>query len=51
MVEALRGHVTDHRRFLIRLHLGQIDALERRSPIWKHAWTKYWGPFVGPPGW
>jgi transposase len=25
--EALRGRVTDHHRFLLRLHLGQIDAL------------------------
>ena len=26
--QALRGRVTDHHRFLLRLHLGQIDALE-----------------------
>ncbi len=26
--EALRGKVTDHHRFLLKLHLGQIDALE-----------------------
>lgn len=26
---ALQGHVTEHHRFLIQLHLGQIDALER----------------------
>jgi transposase len=25
--EALRGRVTDHHRFLLRLHLGQIDSL------------------------
>src|SRR5688572_28176631 len=25
--EALRGRVTDHHRFLLQLHLGQIDAL------------------------
>src|SRR6185503_2083330 len=29
LVEALRGHVAEHHRFLIRLHLGQIDALQR----------------------
>ena len=29
LVEALRGHVTEHHRFLIGLHLGQIDALQR----------------------
>jgi transposase len=27
-VEALRGRVTPHHRFLLKLHLGQIDALE-----------------------
>ena len=26
--EALRGRVSDHHRFLLRLHLGQIDALD-----------------------
>jgi transposase len=29
LAQALHGHVTEHHRFLIRLHLGQIDALER----------------------
>ena len=29
LVQALCGHVTEHHRFLIRLHLGQIDALQR----------------------
>jgi transposase len=27
LCEALRGHVTDHHRFLLRLHLKQIDTL------------------------
>ncbi len=27
LLEALRGRVTDHHRFLLRLHLAQIDAL------------------------
>ena len=27
LVEALRGRVRDHHRFLLKLHLGQIDAL------------------------
>ena len=27
--EALRGRVTRHHRFLLRLHLQQIDALDR----------------------
>jgi transposase len=29
LVEALRGVITDHHRFLIRLHLQQIDALQQ----------------------
>jgi len=28
LAEALRGRVTDHHRFLLRLHLGQLDALQ-----------------------
>jgi transposase len=27
LVEALRGHVTPHHRFLLKLHLDQVDAL------------------------
>jgi transposase len=29
LVEALRGRVTPHHRFLLRLHLDQVDALQR----------------------
>jgi transposase len=29
LVEALRGHVRDHHRFVIKLHLDQIDALHQ----------------------
>ena len=29
LIEGLRGAVTDHHRFLLRLHLSQIDSLER----------------------
>ena len=28
LVEALRGRVTDHHRFLLKLHLGQVDLLQ-----------------------
>lgn len=28
IAEALRGRVTEHHRFLLKLHLGQIDALQ-----------------------
>jgi transposase len=30
--EALRGRVNDHHRFLFKLHLGQIEALEQAKP-------------------
>lgn len=29
LVESLRGRVTDHHRFLLRLHLGQVDQLQQ----------------------
>ena len=31
MLQALQGHVTEHHRFLIRLHLGQFNALQRAA--------------------
>jgi transposase len=29
LTEALRGRVTDHHRFLLKLHLGQVDLLQQ----------------------
>ena len=29
VLEALRGHISSHHRFMLKLHLGQIDALDR----------------------
>jgi len=29
LMEALRGRITNHHRFMLHLHLGQIDALDR----------------------
>jgi transposase len=29
LVDALHGRITDHHRFMIQMHLGQIDGLER----------------------
>ena len=29
LLEALRGHITDHHRFMLKLHLTHIEALER----------------------
>jgi transposase len=28
LIEALRGHLSDHQRLLLRIHLGQIDAID-----------------------
>ena len=33
LAEALRGRVTKHHRFLLRLHLDQIDALDRTIAV------------------
>lgn len=33
LAEALRGRVTKHHRFLLRLHLDQIDALDRAIAV------------------
>jgi transposase len=29
LVEVLRGNVTEHHRFMLRLHIGQVDALRK----------------------
>jgi hypothetical protein len=46
LAEALRGRVTSHHRFLLRLHLRQIDALERRSPRSTERWRRTSSPFA-----
>ncbi len=28
LIEALRGHLSDHQRLLLRIHLGQVDAID-----------------------
>jgi transposase len=33
LLESLRGHITQHHRFLLRLHLQQVDALDRAIAI------------------
>ncbi len=33
VAEALQGRVREHHRFLLRLHLGQIDALDRSTEL------------------
>ena len=44
--EALRGRVTEHHRFLLALHLKQIDALERPSPASIRRSTRVSSPFA-----
>ena len=60
LVEALRGHVRDHHRFVIKLHLAQVDALRQAmrdlearvekhlDPFWQErrpaANTRTWAP-------
>jgi len=37
LIEALRGRVNEHHRFLLKLHLGQIEALEKaREELEQH---------------
>lgn len=45
LIEALRGRVTRHHRFLLRLHLGQIDALRRAIAEIDAEVEKALGPF------
>lgn len=45
LIEALRGHVAEHHRFLIRLHLRQIDALERAVGDLEARLGEVLGPF------
>lgn len=44
LTEALRGRVTEHHRFLLKLHLGQVDALEAAV----HAVEARLGEALGP---
>ncbi len=44
--EALRGRVTKHHRFLLRLHLNQIDALDAAMPRSTRKWRRTLGPFA-----
>ena len=39
LIEALRGRVTDHHRFLLKLHLTQVDLLQQGCAIWRRAWA------------
>jgi transposase len=45
LVEALRGNVRDHHRFLIQLHLDQIDALNKAVRELEARVEEHLGPF------
>jgi transposase len=45
LVEALRGSVREHHRFLIKLHLGQIDALNNAVRELEARVGEHLGPF------
>ena len=44
--EALRGRVTLHHRFLLRLHLQQIDMFDAAIAEIERRWTPMSCPFV-----
>jgi transposase len=46
IVEALRGFVTSHHRFMIRLHLGLIAGLDAAWPMSSERWPRCWSPFA-----
>jgi transposase len=45
LVEALRGNVRDHHRFLIKLHLDQVDALNKAVRELEARVEEHLGPF------
>jgi len=45
LVEALRGHVRDHHRFVIKLHLAQVDALNQAVRDLEARVEKHLDPF------
>jgi transposase len=46
LVEALHGRVTDHHRFLLKLHLEQIDALTKAIDSLEERMTEVLAPMV-----
>ena len=49
LLEALRGRVSAHHRFMLKLHLGHIDALDQPSPTSRRRWASGSSPFDKPP--
>jgi transposase len=45
LIEGLRGAVTDHHRFLLRLHLSQIESVERLLADLDEEITRHLEPF------
>ena len=48
LLDALHGRVTDHHRFMIQLHLTQIDALETAVATIEGALETRSAPFAPP---
>ena len=48
LVDARHGRVTDHHRFMIKLHLTQIDALETAVTTIERTLETRSAPFVPP---
>jgi hypothetical protein len=49
LVEALRGNLRDHHRFLIKLHLDQVDALNKAVGELEARVQEHLGPFARTP--
>jgi transposase len=48
LVDVLHGRVTAHHRFMLKLHLDQIEALEKSSRPWRRGSTKPSSPIEPP---
>jgi hypothetical protein len=49
LTEALRGHVTEHHRFMLKLYLEQFDALDEAIAASKGMRRQRCAPFEKPP--
>jgi hypothetical protein len=38
LAESLRRHVTEHHRFLLKVHLDQINSIDQPCAPWRRAW-------------
>ena len=50
LLEALRGRVSAHHRFMLKLHLAHIDALDKAIAADREGGGHWgWSPFGKPP--